>query len=178
MITRFLGAASIALIIPLAASAQDVPSYAQPDVPSYATQDQQIHGRVISFDGGYQLRVRDDHGYVDSVRLHEGTIINPTGLTLASGMVVSIDGYNAGPYFAANEIETPYTLYDAVPYYLGHPWYYYGPSVSLNFFFGHTEWWHRAPAYYGGVWRGREYVAAPEHGGYAVRGHFERHDHR
>jgi hypothetical protein len=67
-------------------------------------------------------------------------VINPTGLTLAPGMVVSIDGYNAGGYFAANEVDTPYTYYEGVPYYYGHPWFYYGPSVSLGFFFGGGGW--------------------------------------
>ena len=175
--------ASAALTLPLAASAQ---------TPSYASQDQQIHGRVVSFNGAYSLQVRDDNGYIDNVELHQGTIINPTGLTLAPGMIVSIDGYNAGSYFVANEIDTPYTFYGDVPYYLGHPWYYYGPSVSLGFFFGHTGWWHgggightvivnhnnvhvynHAPAYHGGAFHGRNYVASPEHGGYVAHGgHF------
>jgi hypothetical protein len=183
-----LGAANIALILPLAASAQDAPSYAQPgSVPSYATQDQQVHGRVVGFDGGYNLQVRDDHGYLDNVRLHQGTVINPTGLTLAPGMVVSVNGYNQGSYFAANEIDTPYQLYGPVPYYGGHPWYYYGPTFSLGFFFGSAGWWHGgyygrpvnvnrgyrsygvAAPYRGGVWHGRTYVAGPEHGGYVSR---------
>jgi hypothetical protein len=197
MLNRFiaaLGAANLALILPLAASAQDVPSYAQPDAPppqyadagqqpSYATQDQQIHGRVISFDGGYALQVRDDQGYIDNVQLHQGTVINPTGLTLASGMVVSINGFNQGSFFSANEIDTPYTFYGAVPYYGGYPWYHYGPDISFGFFFGNTGWWHGGyyggPAYYrggirvytnvgiyygsgGGVWGGHGYIA----GGY------------
>jgi hypothetical protein len=131
------------------------------------------------------LRVRDDQGYLDNVRLHQGTIINPTGITLSPGMVVSVDGYTAGSYFTANEIDTPYTFYSGVPYYLGHPWYYYGPTASLNFFFGNHGWWdgpyrdapvivnrsvyvhNHAPPYRGGVWRGHNYVAAPQRGGYA-----------
>ena len=59
--------------------------------------DQQIRGRISSFDGGYNLTVADERGFTDNVQLHDGTIINPTGLTLAPGMVVSILGYNAGP---------------------------------------------------------------------------------
>ena len=65
------------------------------------------------------MYVRDVRGYVDNVTLHQGTIINPTGLTLAPGMVVSILGYNAGPFFAANEVDTPYTYTYGVPYYAG-----------------------------------------------------------
>ena len=44
----------------------------------------------------FSLRVRDDRGYVDLVQLHQGKIIDPTGIPLQPGMVVSISGYNAG----------------------------------------------------------------------------------
>ncbi len=175
-----------------AAAFADTPSNA--DTPSYATPDgdQQVRGRVVSFNGGYDLTVRDERNYIDHVRLHEGTIINPTGLTLESGMIVDVLGYNAGSYFAANEIDTPYTFYDAEPYYLGHPWNYYGPSYGLNFFFGPDEYWynrqvfhgryyyghppggriypyaHVAPIYqgHGGTFHGRDVVAPHEMGGY------------
>jgi hypothetical protein len=154
---------ALALLAPVAAAAQDMPSYAQP-----APQDQQIHGRIASFDGAYSLTVKDDRGYIDNVQLHNGTIINPTGLTLQPGMVVSILGYNAGGYFAANEVDTPYNYYGGVPYYLGHPWYYWGPTISLGFFFGNYGWWHgayfRGPyRYYGGA---RVYYGAPVGGVY------------
>jgi hypothetical protein len=148
----------LALTAPVAALAQPVPSYAQ---PQQANADEQIRGRVAGFDGEYNLTVRDERGYLDHVRLHPGTIINPTGITLAPGMVVSILGYNAGPYLAANEIDTPYTFYAGAPYYYGHPWYYYGPTISLGFFFGHPGWWHGS--YYHG---GFHYV-----GGVRVYGH-------
>jgi hypothetical protein len=172
-----------ALVGPAAALAQDFPSYAQPE-------DAQIRGRIVAFDGGYDLRVRDERGFIDVVELHPGTIIYPVGLTLAPGMIVSILGYNAGPYFDANEVDTPYAFYSGVPYFVGHPWYYYGPSVSIGFFFGgHEDWWHgrdfdRGYHYHGGVrywhddraehiyrnqggeFHGREFVAPHEHGGY------------
>jgi hypothetical protein len=177
--------AALALLSPISVSAQEVPSYAQP-----APQDEQVRGRIASFDGGYNLTVRDDRGFIDNVQLHQGTIINPTGLTLAQGMVVSILGYNAGSYFAANEVDTPYTYYAGVPYYSGHPWYYWGPSISLGFFFGNPGWWHGGYFYGGyhyvggarvygapvrgvyryGAWQGRNYVAPPERGGYVPHG--------
>lgn len=154
--TKILTAALAALLLatPIAASAQDAPPYGDApaqnqevaqDVPSYAqvpAQDEQIRGRIVSFDGAYSLQVRDERGFVDNVQLHPGTIINPTGLTLAPGMIVSILGYNSGNYFAANEVDTPYTFDSGVPYYNGHPWDYYGPSISLGFFFGNVGWWH------------------------------------
>jgi hypothetical protein len=179
-----------AAALPLAAFAQEVPSYAQQPAPyAAADQDQQLRGRVVAFDGAYALSVRDENGYVDNVQLHEGTIINPTGLTLAPGMVVSILGYNAGPYFAANEIDTPYVFSAGVPYYEGHPWFYYGPTISFGFFFGNTGWWHggyfvggyhyaggvrvynnvqvrNIYAEHAGTFRGRDYVAPRAYGGY------------
>jgi hypothetical protein len=184
MRTQFLAAIAAVmvatpLVTPLAAQAQDIPSYAQ---PAAVSDDEQINGRIVSFDGGYDLQVRDQRGYVDEVHLHQGTIINPTGLTLAQGMVVSIDGYNAGPYFAANEIDTPYTFYYGVPYYDGYPWNHWGASISLGFFFGHGGWWHGAGpytwhggirvydsprrGYVGGYFHGRDFVAPRWHGGY------------
>ncbi|MGP6158135.1 MAG: hypothetical protein ACLPYS_11640 [Vulcanimicrobiaceae bacterium] len=149
--------AALVLTHAQAVQAQPVPSYAKP-----AISEDQIRGRITSFDGGYNLTVRDERGYVDNVRLHPGTIINPTGITLAPGMVTSILGYNAGSYFAANEVDTPYTFYGDVPYYYGHPWNYYGPSVSLGFFFGSPGWWHGD--YYHGGYHYR--------GGVRVYGHF------
>ena len=174
---------------PLAAFAQDVPSYAQS--ADEAPGDQQLRGRITDFDGGYNLTVRDERGYIDNVALHPGTIINPTGLTLAPGMTVSILGYNEGDAFAANEIDTPYTYSSGVPFYSGHPWNYYGSGFSLAFFFGNPGWWHgddfhggyryyRGARYYddvrirnvynynggGGSFRGRAFVAPATHGGY------------
>jgi hypothetical protein len=180
---------SASIAAPIATMAQDLPSYAQ------GSDDAQIRGRIASFDGAYALSVRDDQGYLDNVQLHEGTIINPTGLTLAPGMVVSILGYNQGPYFSANEIDTPYTYDGGVPYYAGHPWDYYGPSFGLTFFFGNPGWWHGnyfhgGYRYYGGTrvynsvvvhnvyhsnvpgggFRGRTFVAPREAGGYHAGG--------
>jgi hypothetical protein len=185
----FAALAALALLMPVAAAAQDMPSYAQ---PVQGPQDEQIHGRIATFDGAYSLTVRDERGFIDNVQLHNGTIINPTGLTLAPGMTVSILGYNAGNFFAANEVDTPYTYVGGVPYYAGHPWFYYGPAISLGFFFGNPGWWHGgyfyggyhyfggARVYYNapvrgvypryGTWSGRQYVAPASRGGYVPHG--------
>ena len=183
--------AALTFAVPIAAQAQDAPSYAQGQ-PSYASGELNVHGRIVNFDGAYALQVRDEQGYIDNVQLHQGTIINPTGLTLQPGMVVSILGYNAGSYFAANEVDTPYTFAGGVPYYAGHPWSYYGPSISLGFFFGNTGWWHGSyfatggyhyvgnarvynnvhvnTVYRGGTYQGRAYVAPASRGGYYPHG--------
>jgi hypothetical protein len=132
--------AALTLVAPLGARAQDIPSYAQQSA------DEQIRGYVESFDGGYNLAVRDERGFIDNVQLHDGTIINPTGITLEPGMVVSIVGENDGDFLSANEIDTPYDVssYDGgIAYYDGRPWdYYVGPSFGLTFFFGNVGWWH------------------------------------
>jgi hypothetical protein len=186
MLKYFMAAiAAVILTAPTIAAAQDMPSYAQ---SQEANSEQQIRGRITAFDGSYNINVRDEQGYIDNIQLHEGTIINPTGLTLQPGMTVSILGYNAGSYFSANEIDTPYTFYGGKPYYLGHPWFSYGPTVSLGFFFGNRVWWHGGffagpHRFVGGVrvynnvriglvyrnagtFRGRDVVAPRERGGY------------
>ncbi|MGP6157490.1 MAG: hypothetical protein ACLPYS_08290 [Vulcanimicrobiaceae bacterium] len=127
-------AAGTALSLPAAAFAQ---SAAQAAPPSYAqrTGEETIHGRIASIDGKYDVQVRDERGYVDRVRLHDGTIINPTGLTLAPGMDVSIIGHNAGGTFDANEIDTPYVAYGGwYPY--PYPAPYIGPAWDFGFGFG------------------------------------------
>lgn len=125
----FTGLSAFALtcaMLPLAASAQ-TPSYAAPG-------PQTIKGTVASINGKYNISVRDDRGYVDNVTLHQGTIINPTGLTLAPGEQVTIEGTNAGSTFVANEIDTPYVYY-AYPY--PYPAYSYAyPAFGLGLRFG------------------------------------------
>jgi hypothetical protein len=160
-------AAPVVVTAPLAALAQSVPTYDGAAAPAQDGEEN-VHGRIVSFDGNYSLQVRDERGYLDNVQMHQGTIINPTGITLAPGMVVSILGYDAGGYLAANEIDTPYTFYDGAWCYDGHPWSYWGPSVGLAFFFGNVGWWHGG--YFGGpfAWIGgaRYYVGV----GYWPRG--------
>ncbi len=129
--------ASALSVLPLAVQAQEVPTYSQ---QLYGVD--RIQGRIASFDGGYDLRVRDERGYIDRVHIHPGTIINPTGITLTPGMVVSIVGENEGDYFSGDEVDTPYTIYGGVPYYRDRVWTDYGNGFALGFFFANTNWWH------------------------------------
>jgi hypothetical protein len=145
-------AASIALAaaaVPVAAGAQaapsDAPSYAR---PSYGSDEETVRGRVAAFDGGYNLQLRDDRGFIDNVRLQQGTIINPTGVRLVAGMSVTIYGVNSGAFLAANEIDTPYVAYGPYPVYpypypaYGYP---YPPAFSIGIGFGpypHRDHWH------------------------------------
>jgi hypothetical protein len=172
------GAAAFAVLFaPLAALAQDVPSYARPAAMS---SDETITGRIRSVDGAFDLSVDDDRGFIDTVQLHAGTIINPTGLTLAPGMSVTILGFNAGAAFDANEIDTPYTYDGPLPtpaYYGPGYWcpgfaYGYGPSFSLAFIFGGGPWRYEHRPFHGRPWNGHGYFGPAIAGG-ANRGHFE-----
>jgi hypothetical protein len=138
-----------ALIAALAAAALITPSLASAQDASYADSgaNQQIQGTISSIDGTWNLTVDDANGDSDSVALHQGTIINPTGLTLEDGMSVTIDGYADGPNFDAIEIDTPYQYQGPAPvavYYGPGTWYPgyangWGPSFSLVFNSGRFE---------------------------------------
>ncbi len=137
------------------------PSYSMPHPPPNPGEET-IHGRIVSFDGAYNLQVNDDRGFVDNVRMHQGTIINPTGLTLAPGMVVTIYGANSGSVFAAHQIDTPYQsygyAYPVYPYpvypFYGYPFYGYpypfGARVFVGFGFGFGFGYHPVYGGYGG----------------------------
>jgi hypothetical protein len=144
--TRLLGVAvaTAALITPAIASAQNAPSYASGG-------DQQIRGTISAIDGTWNLDLADANGYTDRVELHQGTIINPTGLTLEPGMSVTIDGYPDGSEFAATEIDTPYQYDGPQPvavYYGQGAWYPgytagWGPSFRLDVNLGSNRYEHR-----------------------------------
>ena len=118
-----LGAAPVAA---LAQTAAPAPSYARSGGDT-------IKGTIASIDGKYTISVRDDRGFIDNVTLHDGTIINPTGLRLAPGQSVTIAGNPAGHTFDADEIDTPYVIYGAP--YAYYPYYPY-PAYALGFRFG------------------------------------------
>jgi hypothetical protein len=152
--------ASVALISPLTANAQDQPSYPPPG----AAGSPSIQGRIQSIDGAYHLTVLDDRGSVDSVQLHQGTIINPTGLTLADGMSVTITGSSAGSTFDANEIDTPYA-YDGPMYYGGYPDYNFGFVFGDRFHGGYHGGGYHSGGYRGGGYHGGGFHGGGFHGG-------------
>ncbi|MBD5655232.1 MAG: hypothetical protein IAI50_08610 [Candidatus Eremiobacteraeota bacterium] len=142
-----------ALGSPAIASAQDQPQQQPPPqqmqqqpqgppapMPAYASGEEEIHGRISQVGGKYQLSVRDDRGFVDNVTLHDGTVINPRGLTLQSGQAVSILGHTNGKTFEANEVDTPYGFrggygYGGGPYAVGVGFGgYYGPRYYGRFY--------------------------------------------
>ncbi|HVA37319.1 MAG TPA: hypothetical protein VNJ51_06875 [Candidatus Dormibacteraeota bacterium] len=83
-----------------------------------------LRGTITAIAGKYDIHVEGKYGHIHDIRLHQGTIINPTGLTLHAGMPVTILGTRQYGVFQANEIDTPYHQYgyvDPMPYYT--PWY-------------------------------------------------------
>ncbi len=133
LVAAVAGTALAGMMLALAgtASAQDVPSYAQ--------QDEVLHG-VVASANGFDLSLRDARGFIDRVKLHQGTVIRPRGLTLAAGQTVTIYGYSRGDHFDANEIDTPYRrryAYYAYPGpYYAYPGPYYGYPYGPSFGFG------------------------------------------
>jgi hypothetical protein len=126
-----------ALAAATAVAALSIPIAADAAVPG---QDQ-IRGTITAFNGKYDMHVRDNNGNIDDVMLHQGTIINPVGLSLQAGMRVTILGNQQGDTFNANEIDTPYRYvqYEAVyPYYWGGP--YWGPGWGPGFWGARFGW--------------------------------------
>jgi len=94
---------------PAAALAQSgpsgLPSYAAPATGPANNDEETIHGKIASIDDADSLQVNDDRGFVDSVKLQQSTIINPTGTQLQPGMAVTIGGAARGNVFAATHID-------------------------------------------------------------------------
>ncbi len=110
-----------------------VPSYARPAPRGAET----IHGTIASVIDAYHITVNDDRGFLDNVTLQRGTVIEPRGLRLEPGMVVTISGTNAGSSFVAMDIEAPGEFAAAQSYaadaYGAYPDYgYYWPSALLD----------------------------------------------
>jgi hypothetical protein len=123
------GAFALGIVaIPERVWAQGIPSYGRPGPAAEET----IHGRIESVAGPFTIVVRDDRGFLDSVTLRQGTIINPRGLRLAVGMTVTIVGFNAGASFSAVEIDVPYAYDEAGPLNYGAYDYDYGLASAID----------------------------------------------
>lgn len=89
------------------------------------------------------MYVHDVRGYLDTVTLHKGTIINPTGIRLEPGFSVTIVGRPSGSVFVADVIDTPYHRVGYGPY--AYPYWgpYPYPPVYLGILGGWGRRWHR-----------------------------------
>jgi len=98
------------------------------------------------------MYVRDVRGFIDNVTLHQGTIINPTGIRLQPGYPVTITGRASGSTFLADQIDTPFHNYGyAYPYYgpvYAYPYPYPYPAYRINVGWGWGWGW-------GGGWHHR-----------------------
>jgi hypothetical protein len=140
------------LLVPATSLAQQgqPPSYAT-QLPSYATRSgETIRGTISSFDGGYNMYVRDVRGYLDSVTLHQGTVINPTGITLQVGFPVTIYGRVGGTTLLADQIDTPFQYSPNNYYGYGgaYPFFAFGLGLGLGYRccgygygYGYRRWW-------------------------------------
>ncbi|HUA07672.1 MAG TPA: hypothetical protein VMA98_00235 [Candidatus Acidoferrales bacterium] len=114
-----------------------------PAMPSYAVgKVETIRGTIASFNGATTMYVRDVRGYIDNVTLHQGTVINPTGIRLQPGYSVTISGRTSGSTFIADEIDTPYHIYGGYGYY-PYPVYPVYAGVGLRWGWGWGWGWHR-----------------------------------
>ncbi len=170
-------AAFSTLSLPITATADSLPSYA-------ANDRETIHGRISSVPGKYDLYVRDDRGYVDHVVIHDGTVINPTGLTLAAGETVTIVGESQGGVFRADEVDTPYSSdmqsndYDGAGdgyqgYPVGYP-YGYGNPYAYGYDYPGYGGLYFGGGYYGGGSSGRYFGHGSHRGGSDGRGSYGR----
>ncbi len=95
------------IFLALAVSLQAAPVAAQSS-PTYSD-GSTLRGNVAAFDGKYSLQVRDEQGSVIAVELRSGTVINPVGTRLRSGMDVVImlgSGSDASKLYA-KQINAP-----------------------------------------------------------------------
>ncbi len=176
--------AAASLALPSLAAAQSYPSY------STASQ-QTIKGSVTGFNGAYTVYLQDDKGYGDNVELHDGTVINPTGIKLQEGMRVTIYGYANGSVFSAYRIDVAapayygnsgygggygsggyggYGGYGYGGYGYGYPYYGYGgyPGWGIGIGLGWGwPWWGGGywPGYYGYPYGGYPYPVYINRGG-------------
>ena len=119
------------------------PHAAQAAVPG---QDQ-FKGTITAFDGKYSLHVERKNGDVDAVEMHQGTIINPTGLRLRPGMRVTVVGNDTNGVFQAFEIDTPYHVtYENG----GYGGFGYGPGFGYGGPFGFYPGFAGGPFFGGG----------------------------
>jgi len=110
---------------------------------------EQLKGTVTAFNGKYSLHVEDTKSKdIDAVQLHQGTIINPTGLTLRPGMKVTVLGTSVGGVLDANEIDTPYHVaYNQGFGYGGYGGY--GRGYGFGPGFGYDEFYGGGPLFGG-----------------------------
>ena len=87
-------------------------------------------------------------------RLHQGTIINPTGIKLLEGMSVTVYGYADGPTYQANQVDVAYSPYS--PYYAGNgnPYPDYGSAYGYGYGSGYGSGYGGYPYYGGGSYFG------------------------
>ena len=100
--------ASLALLLAGVAARADADVVYRPAVVAYFEADDRYVGAhdmqgVVTYFNQFNMTLRAN-GRQYPVVLHQGTIIQPTGTTLAPSMVVNVQGYWSAGAFYANRI--------------------------------------------------------------------------
>jgi hypothetical protein len=106
-VTSLLGFGAALAIATAPASAEEIFVPAPPAIVAYGQWEgrNDVQGRVTHFEpGSFRLMLHVAHEGFLPVDLHQGTVINPRGLTLHRGMLINIHGYFAHGAFQADVI--------------------------------------------------------------------------
>jgi hypothetical protein len=101
---------AIPMLAALLAGAGAIASTAAPAAAQYAPyaygpyQRQNVVNGIVTYFYQFNMTIQAPSGAIIPVQLHQGTIINPLGLSLAPGMPVTVRGYWANGAFFANRI--------------------------------------------------------------------------
>jgi hypothetical protein len=166
---RAAALAGIALLAawPTAVRSDDVPSYASGPPP------ETIAGTIYAINGRYTLTLEDVRGFEDSITLHDGTIITPSGVTLGSGQGATITGHTAGKTFAADEIDIdPQTISNAQNVLPASDYYALADGVQFpGYAFGYNATAYGLAGYIGPYAQG--YYGNNFYGGYYGNGSYQ-----
>jgi hypothetical protein len=67
--------------------------------------DVTLVGTIATIDAAGNMDLNDDHGYTDTIRLDQDTVIRPAGTQLVAGMAITVVGVNRGAYLAAERVD-------------------------------------------------------------------------
>jgi hypothetical protein len=100
--------AALTALIGVAAVRAGAATVYSPAIVTYLDGDDRFVGAhdmqgVVTYFDRFNMTLRAD-GRQYPVVLHQGTIIKPTGTTLAPSMVVNVEGYWSGGAFYANRV--------------------------------------------------------------------------
>lgn len=120
------------LIIATLVSLATLPAHASiASAAEVAVAQTQLQGTITEIVGKYDVRVKTARGNIADVTLRQGTIINPSGMTLRPGVRVTVLGSGNADSFAAAQIDTPFHIENSpIAQFGAYPGGTYGPFGS------------------------------------------------